>query len=124
MDTKRRQLNMKRTKEEFMEQLKKVLGDNTSDDALALIEDASDSFEGKSKEDADWEKKYNDTKAELEKKIAETDAEWRKKYKERFFSSEPSPEEKKKESETDKEVLEKEHAENVSIDDLFTSKGE
>ena len=115
---------MKRTKEEFMEQLKKVLGDNTSDDALALIEDASDSFEGKSKEDADWEKKYNDTKAELEKKIAEMDAEWRKKYKERFFSGEPSTEEKKKESETDKEVLEKEHAENVSIDDLFTSKGE
>lgn len=115
---------MKRTKEEFMEQLKKFLGDNDSDDALALIEDASDSFEGKSKEDSDWEKKYNDTKAELEKKIADTDAQWRKKYKERFFQGAPDEKEKEKESDVDKEVKEKEHAESVTIDDLFTSKGE
>lgn len=109
---------MKKSKDEFMEQLKNVIGDNTSDEALTLIEDAADSF-GDNKSTDDWEKKYNDAEAEWKKKLEDNDSQWRKKYKERFFQSESTDKEKEKELETDKEVIEKEHAEQVTFDDLF-----
>lgn len=115
---------MKRSKQELMEQLKKVLADNDSDDALALVEDLNDSFDEKKSDDADWEKKYADAEKEWKKKLDDNDSQWRKKYKDRFFQGESTEKGKEKEEDVDKEVLEKEHAEKVSIDDLFTSKGD
>lgn len=68
-----------KSKKEILEAVKTRLGDDQSDDALAFIEDVSDTFddyEMRSKGDGvDWKKKYE-----------ENDAEWRRKYKERFFS--------------------------------------
>lgn len=64
--------------EQLLANIKKILGDNTSDEALALIEDVTDTtndYENKSKDSTDWKKKYEDN-----------DQEWRKKYRDRFFS--------------------------------------
>lgn len=75
---------MKRTKEELLDIAKGILGDNDSDDALAFLEDISDTV---TPPDVDWEKKYN-----------ENDAAWRQKYRERFFSDvKPEEEEYEKE---------------------------
>lgn len=68
---------MVRSKEELLASIKGILGDNTSDEALALIEDTTDTLADLSErvENAgDWQKKYEDN-----------DAEWRKKYRDRFY---------------------------------------
>lgn len=66
------------TKEQMLEKIKKCVGEDTSDEALKLIEDVSDTindYETKTKDTTDWEKKYK-----------ENDEQWRKKYKDRFFN--------------------------------------
>lgn len=66
-------------KAKLMEQIKELLKDNTSDEALAFVEDVSDTFdELHNKANGDGK----DWKAEYEK----NDAEWRQRYKDRFFS--------------------------------------
>lgn len=66
-----------RTREEIMEQLSTRIGDDTSDEAISLIEDITDTlndFESRANGDGtDW-------KAEYEK----NDKEWREKYISRF----------------------------------------
>jgi hypothetical protein len=64
------------TKDELINKIKTMIGDDTSDDALSLLEDASDTLsdlEGKTVTTDDWRKKYE-----------ENDKAWRQKYKERF----------------------------------------
>lgn len=72
-----------RTREELMNAVRAHIGDDTSDSAIALIEDIQDTvsdFENKSKGDGtDWKKKYEDN-----------DKEWRTKYRERFFTGAPT----------------------------------
>lgn len=66
-----------RTKEELLELVKTRIGEDNSDEALAFIEDITDTladFEGKAS--TDWEEKYNSL-----------DNEWRERYKARFFSA-------------------------------------
>lgn len=66
---------MVKTKEEFLVSLKNRIGEDTSDDALALIEDFTDTYDDLSNRmDEDWKKKYEDL-----------DASWRERYKARFF---------------------------------------
>lgn len=74
---------MKRNKNELIEDVKKVLGDRTDDDALALLENVTDSISDK---DEEWEKKYND----MVKEKNELDETWRKKYAERFHGNDGS----------------------------------
>lgn len=66
-----------RTREEIIESLSNVLGDNNSDDALQLLTDVRDTL-------------GNDTDAqritELEKQLTEMDNTWRKKYRDAFLS--------------------------------------
>lgn len=63
----------KRSKDELLTALRGVLGDNQTDEAIALIEDVTDTFDAPAE---DWEQKYKDN-----------DAAWRKKYTDRFFSA-------------------------------------
>ena len=63
----------KRSKDELLAALRGVLGENQTDEAIALIEDVTDTFDAPTE---DWEQKYKDN-----------DAAWRKKYTDRFFSS-------------------------------------
>lgn len=98
---------MVRSKDEILASIHSRIGEDNSDEAIALVEDINDTFDDlstKASSTVDWEKKYN-----------ELDADWRKKYTERFFtpSSEfdPIAEELKKEVPDEKKVL--------TYDDLF-----
>ena len=79
-------------KEELMEALRQRIGEDTSDEALSLIEDFNDTMEQYEKsntDSTDWKTKYE-----------ENDAQWRQRYKDRFFSkaddNEDSTEEEEK----------------------------
>ena len=67
------------TKEELLQKLSSAMGENTTDDVIQLMEDASDTlndYDTRAKGDGkDW-------KAEAER----IDKEWREKYRNRFFS--------------------------------------
>ena len=76
------------SKEELLKQIKTLLGDNTSDEALKLIEDATDTLDAnKGGEDVE---KLNKRITELEEEKKLLDESWRTKYRERFFSAEPT----------------------------------
>ena len=66
-----------KTMEELMESVRARLGDDQSDEAIALLEDISDTYgdmQSRTSGAEDWKKKYE-----------ENDAEWRQKYRDRFF---------------------------------------
>ncbi len=69
--------------EEIMGALRARVGEDTSDETLAFVEDVSDTLSSLSNAE-DWKKKYE-----------ENDAEWRNKYRDRFFNPDkpdPDPE--------------------------------
>lgn len=71
-------------KEQYMEVVKKIVGDETSDDSLKMLEDLTDTYNSFSNSPSnEWEDKYK----ELETKHSDLT----KRYKERFFA--PSKEE-------------------------------
>lgn len=73
---------MVKTKEEILNSIKDILKDDTSDTALSLIEDLSDTLDNNaSSDETDWKTKYE-----------ENDAQWRQRYRDRFFSK-PAQEE-------------------------------
>lgn len=85
------------SKEEIMEKINNLLGENTDDESISFLEDISDSlneYETKINENGDWKTKYE-----------QNDAEWRKRYRERFMkpaegkSSDPDPEPEEDEDE-------------------------
>lgn len=66
-----------KTKDELIQSLNDVLGDNASDEALALMEDLSDTMDDNAAKGAvDWEQKYR-----------ENDAAWRARYRDRFMNN-------------------------------------
>lgn len=92
----------KRTKDELLSALRGVLGDNQSDEAIALIEDVTDTFEAPAE---DWEQKYKDN-----------DAAWRQKYTERFFAGDVD----QGDGGNTETVIESEETEkNLTYDELF-----
>ena len=69
---------MIKTKDEILASITARIGDDTSDEAIMLLEDVSDTlndYERKTSDSTNWEQKYNDN-----------DKMWREKYKERFMS--------------------------------------
>lgn len=72
-----------KSKEELLSTVKTLIGDNPSDDAIALLEDISDTLDNSTGGSSDEDKKKIE---ELEKQIKEVDETWRKKYTDRFFS--------------------------------------
>lgn len=65
------------TLDEIKEKIKKVIGDNTDDDTLSLLEDVEDTYTSlKTGDGEDWKKRYEDN-----------DKEWRKRYRERFYGN-------------------------------------
>ena len=87
-----------KTREEILTALSARIGDDNSDDAIALIEDVTDTL-------ADAETKAKGDGTDWKAKFEENDKEWRTRYKERFMNSvpddhdlyepEPEPEPKK-----------------------------
>ena len=89
---------MKRTKEELLQSLRGFIGEDESENAIAFLEDFSDSFTDNSEELVEVTNKYNSLK---------------KRYKERFFG-EGDEGEKLAEDEFEDEKTE------IKIKDLFT----
>lgn len=89
---------MKRSKEELLQSLKGFIGEDESENAIAFLEDFSDSFTDNSEELVEVTNKYNSLK---------------KRYKERFFGE---GDEGEKFAEDENEDKEKE----IKIKDLFT----
>lgn len=95
-----------RTREEIMNLIQERIGDDTSDSALAMIEDITDTlddYEARIAGAGDWRARYE-----------QNDAEWRQRYKERFFGAAddpmPEPDEVEKPAEDEKPK---------TFDDLF-----
>lgn len=91
-----------KTKAEILELIKARVGDDTSDEALSIIEDVTDTlddYEARIADSGDWKARYE-----------QNDAEWRQKYKDRFFqpAEEPDPEPEEVEEKTTFEDLFKE----------------
>lgn len=65
------------SKEDFLNKVMNRIGDDNSDEAVAFLEDMTDTFndmERRTNGQEDWQKKYE-----------ENDKMWREKYKARFF---------------------------------------
>lgn len=95
---------MRLKKEELIEKVKSYIGNDTSDAAIGLLEDVSDSVE-------DFD---GITKEEAEQMVAAKEEEWRKKYIDRFSGVEEEDKEEEKEI-----TLPDEEEELVSYDELF-----
>lgn len=99
-----------RTRDEILAAIRSRLGDDTSDDALTIIEDIDDTFKDyETRTGEDWKSKYD-----------ELDAQWRKRYRDRFFqkadNGETTPDDVKDDNEEDL----KEESEVKDFDELFT----
>lgn len=97
-----------KTRDEIVEAVRKRIGEDTSDEAISLLEDVTDTF-------ADYETRVAD-KTDWKTKYDEMDASWRKKYMDRFSG---------KTGEEDKEEQEeqiKDDSEPRTFDELFTER--
>lgn len=64
-----------RTRDEILAAIRSRLGDDTSDEALTIIEDIDDTFRDyETRTGEDWRARYD-----------ELDAQWRNRYRDRFF---------------------------------------
>lgn len=98
-----------KTKDEILSTLQSLLKEDTSDEAISILEDVTDTFDdlsSKTQNDGtDWEKKYHDL-----------DTEWRQKYRDRFFNH--SADDPEDDIETPDEPVEK-----VKFEELFSQEG-
>lgn len=86
-----------KTREDLLKSLNTLIGDNSSDDNLAILEDVTDTlkdYEEKTADQTDWKTKYE-----------QNDADWRKKYKERFLSGEAIKDEQEEDVKKDSKTL-------------------
>lgn len=91
------------SRDKLLESIRERLGDDTSDQALALIEDVTDTlndFESRTNDSTNWKSKYE-----------ENDKNWREKYKARFFSA--------KDDEDDGDDDGEEAPKSLTYDELF-----
>lgn len=92
------------TKEQYMEQVRNLVGDSADDASLAIIENMFDTYD-------DMEQRANGDGENWKEKYEKNDKEWREKYKERFFTG--------KGKEEDEEEEEEEVNVKTSFDELF-----
>lgn len=86
-----------KSREDLLKSLNTLIGDNSTDENLAILEDVSDTlkdYEEKTADQTDWKTKYE-----------QNDAEWRKKYKERFLSGETIKDEQEEDVKKDSKSL-------------------
>jgi hypothetical protein len=76
------------TKEQLMDKIKTIVGDQTDDDTLSFIEDVSDTMDSYADKE-DWKAKFE-----------ANDKAWREKYRDRFLNG-PDADEKQQEPEPD-----------------------
>lgn len=108
------------TKEELMNKIKERIGDDKSDETIKFLEDITDTYDDLNKKIEPNKKTDEEWKAELEAK----DKEWRDKYTARFFDSPAGDDTKGGDSFTKPTPKEKSPEETITVNDLFTEKGE
>ena len=100
------------TRDELMERIRSRIGEDTSDEALVLIEDFTDTFTNlETRTGEDWKSKYD-----------ELDKTWREKYKARFFQKPDDKETTPEDVKEDNKVDLKDESKEKSFDELFTEK--
>lgn len=97
---------MVKTKDEIMEEIRAYIGDRADDQTIALVENISDTIDDYA------------AHGDYDKKLMAVEAEWRRKYIDRFMTGG----ENKNEVEGEKTADEKDNAEEITIDDLYTEK--
>lgn len=103
-----------KTRDEILATIRARLGEDTSDDALAIIEDIDDTFKFyETSASEDWKSKYD-----------ELDSTWRKRYRDRFFQKPDDKETTPEDVVDDNEEDLKEESEVKSFDELFEEKEE
>lgn len=86
-----------KSREDLLKSLNTLIGDNSTDENLAILEDVTDTlkdYEEKTADQTDWKTKYE-----------QNDADWRKKYKERFLSGETIKDEQEEDVIKDSKTL-------------------
>lgn len=86
-----------KSSEDLLKSLNTLIGDNSTDENLAILEDVTDTlkdYEEKTADQTDWKSKYE-----------QNDADWRKKYKDRFLSGETIKDEQEEDVERDSKPL-------------------
>lgn len=106
---------MKLSREDLMSAVASIVGDRTDDEAIAFVENVTDTFDSDSSVELET---ANAKIAELTQKVSDTEETWRKKYMDRFYGgsdeeTNPSNQLVKEEEET---ALD---AEEITVDDLF-----
>ena len=94
-----------KTMEELMESVRARLGDDQSDETLALLEDISDTYsdmKSRTTDGEDWKEKYE-----------ANDAKWRQKYRDRFFNKSNDNDDDDSDDGFDK------HSKPMTFDELF-----
>lgn len=99
------------TREEFFDRLNQRIGDDQSDEAVAYLEDMTDTFNDLDQrangDGTDWEQRYHDL-----------DKQWRDKYRHRFFSGNGVS--NMGNGSSDEEETETERAMRITVKDLFS----
>lgn len=98
---------MVKTKDEIMEEIRRYIGDRSDDQTIALIENISDTIDDYA------------AHGDYDEKLMAVEAEWRRKYIDRFMNGGENKNEFKVEKTEDEE---KEKAEEIKIEDLYTEK--
>jgi hypothetical protein len=89
------------SRDDYLNRLRTLIGDNTDDDSLSLIQDMTETYDTLQGED--WHTKY-----------VENDKEWRQKYRDAFFNGKPSAPESEEPEEPD--------SSQITIESLFNYK--
>lgn len=98
---------MVKTKDEIMEEIRAYIGDRSDDQTIALVENISDTIDDYA------------AHGDYDKKLMAVEAEWRRKYIDRFMNGgENKPDVEVEKTEDD----EKDKAEEIKIEDLYTEK--
>jgi hypothetical protein len=97
-------------REEYLNKIQNLLGDDSSDESIAMLEDLTDTYN-------DLEKRANGDGIDWKAKYEENDSAWKKRYTKRFFSGNGySNSDDEEESEEDTELK---RAQTITINDLF-----
>ena len=97
------------SKDEMLEKTRAILGERTDDEAIAFIEDVTDTYDSISGAIPGY------TEEEVTAKVNEVEEKWRKKYRDRFFGNSGDDDDDEPDDGNT-------NTEEVTIDDLFDKK--
>lgn len=89
---------MIRTKDELIKAVSEFIGENDADEAIAILEDVTDTLE-------DFEKRADGDGEDWKKKYEDNDKSWREKYRSRFVKSSVTDEDFVEDEDEDEEEI-------------------